>query len=299
MRLIEPKIEVINKYGEKAVLQRLEEIGRVSHKSEDKITENSAEQFVKNLIKWGHESVLEHISITVKFTTDRAVSHQLVRHRLASYTQLSQRYVIYDNEISFILPVDTNKESLAGRMFIKSFGHTEAAYFALIKQGKRPEQARAVLPNATATEIYMTANLREWRHVLKLRTSKGADPEIKRIMVPLLTILAAKYPTIFKDIEESYWHNKGLEQRIEENKKTGYDESVWEEIEKTSKRSKEDYFLTPPITLAEGLQDLLQRMSELIPEVDKEEFATGGICNYYPEEMRKWGKWEENEEEED
>ena len=189
--------------------QQLEAIGRVCYKSEGRITESSAERFVGNLINRGHESVIEHLSITARFVCDRGVSHELVRHRLASFSQESTRYCDYvKGEIAFIIPpwvdVQQGKYELghqfeeAVREWCTGLLHAEQSYRALRASGWKPEQARSVLPNALKTEVVMTANLREWRHVLKLRTSPAAHPQMRELMIPLQMQLTAMAPSIFK-----------------------------------------------------------------------------------------------------
>ena len=221
MKIVKPSYEILDPIDGTAILKKLELIGRVSHKSEDRITETSAAPFVKKLIKLGDESVLEHVSITVKFICDRGVSHELVRHRLASYTQSSTRYCNYSqdkfgNEITVIQPCFlTDMTQLDDEYPIASKGYfakdlhwysemsmAENAYFAMLDAGAKPEEARSVLPNSLKTEVIMTANLRELRHILQLRCSKRAHPQCRELMVPLLHELQAKIPVVFDDIAE-------------------------------------------------------------------------------------------------
>ena len=196
------KYEIIDEIDGEAIIKKIEWCGRVCYKSESKITDNSARAFVRNIIERGHESVLEHVSITVRFITDRATSHQLVRYRLASYSQESQRYVKYaGRDIEFIKPLairDNSDECCIWRMACQD---AEKRYNELIENGMPPQVARAVLPNCTKTEIVQTANLREWRHVLRQRTSKAAQPEIRELMLGLLNEFKAKIPVVFDDIE--------------------------------------------------------------------------------------------------
>lgn len=205
MKLIEPSYKILDKLSYEEVLKKIERCGRLSYKSENAINPGSAERFIQKIIEKGHESVLEHFSFSVKFTTDRATSHQIVRHRIASFTQESQRYVAYDNdrwggEIKFIRPSSLKITDPHLEDFTLVMEMCENAYLGMRELGLKPEAARAVLPNATATEIIVTANLREWRHILKLRTAAGADPEIKRVMVPLLVKLQLEMPVFFLDI---------------------------------------------------------------------------------------------------
>lgn len=179
------------------ILKRIEKAGRTCYKSENRITAESAENFVRMLIERGHESVLEHESITVRFVCDRGVSHEIVRHRLAGYSQESQRYVRYDGDIEFINPRMPNAK--AYEAWQELCERAEETYKELLSYGVQPQQARSVLPNSTKTEIIMTANLREWRHFLKLRTAKAAHPQMRELTVPLLKELQEWIPVVFDD----------------------------------------------------------------------------------------------------
>ena len=201
MIAVKQKYEIMDEIDGEAIIKKIELCGRTCWKSESKITDNSARAFVRNIIERGHESVLEHVSFTVRFVTDRATSHQLVRYRLASYSQESQRYVKYaGRDIEFIKPLairDNSDECCIWRMACQD---AEKRYNELIENGMPPQVARSVLPNCTKTEIVQTANLREWRHVLRQRTSKAAQPEIRELMTGLLNELKAKIPVVFDDI---------------------------------------------------------------------------------------------------
>ena len=205
MRIIKPSYEILDVINPEQVMKKLELAGRTCYKSEDRIKEGSAEQFVRNLIKRGHESVIEHFSFSVRFICDRGVSHEIVRHRLASYSQESTRYCNYSkdgfgNQITVIEPSYLDKESRAYRMWVRACETAEKHYFWMLECGCTPQEARAVLPNSLKTEIIMTANLREWRHFLKLRTAKNAHPQIRELALPLLRELQTLLPAIFDDI---------------------------------------------------------------------------------------------------
>lgn len=218
MRIIEPSVEFITPIDGKAILKRIEQCGRVCYKSEDKITEDSAEKFVANIIKRGHEAVLEHCSFTVKFTCDRGVSHEIVRHRLAAYCQESTRYCNYSkdgfgNEITVIEPCyliqgrEEHEEGLVSpeqKKYI-TWWHAcrdaEKYYFNLLNAGCTPQEARAVLPNSLKTEVVMTANIREWRHFFKLRCSKAAHPQMREVAIMLLNKCKEEIPILFDDIQ--------------------------------------------------------------------------------------------------
>lgn len=199
------RIETPTYSGEK-LLKSIEQAGRTCYKSEDRITDESAEAFVRMLIKRGHESVLEHASITVRFVCDRGVSHEIVRHRIASFSQESTRYCNYSNdrfrnEITFIKPCFLEDGTGGYKLWKQAMFVAEKEYFDLLNWGFTPQEARSVLPNSTKTEIIMTANLREWRHFLKLRTAKAAHPQMRELTVPLLKELQRQIPVIFDDIQ--------------------------------------------------------------------------------------------------
>jgi thymidylate synthase (FAD) len=190
------------------LLQRIELAGRTCYKSEDRITDQSARDFVKRIMSSGHLSVIEHIFLTIKFIIDRGVSHELVRHRLASYSQESTRYANYSknkfgNEITVIRPCFWNETSPEYNAWKQAMEASEKAYLKLINMGARAEQARSVLPNSLKTEVVMTCNLREIRHVLALRTANAAHPQIREVMRPLLEDLHKRIPVIFDDIYQS------------------------------------------------------------------------------------------------
>ena len=205
MRIIKPSYEIITPLDGAAILRHIETCGRVCYKSEDKITDGSAERFVRGIIRLGHEAVLEHYSFTVRFIVDRGISHEIVRHRLASYCQESTRYCNYsgekfDSHITVIKPCYLEEGTDAYMGWKTACSVAEDMYFDLLTQGCKPEQARAVLPNSLKTELIMTANLREWRTVFKLRTSPAAHPQIREVMVPLLQECQRRIPVVFDDL---------------------------------------------------------------------------------------------------
>jgi len=195
----------MSKINREELLKTIEIAGRTCYKSENKITEDSASKFVKMLIKNGHEAMIEHNSISVKFVCDRGVSHEIVRHRIASFAQESTRYCNYSNdkfgnEITFIKPFFFNEESLNYAFWKSSCEYSESYYMRLIENGASAQEARSVLPNSLKTEIVVTANLREWRNILNLRCSKEAHPQMRELMLPLLFDLYNKIPEVFEDI---------------------------------------------------------------------------------------------------
>lgn len=202
-------------------LKVIEQAGRTCYKSEDKITDESAKKFVKYLIMLKHEAMLEHSSLSVKFICDRGVSHELVRHRLASFAQESTRYCNYSqdkfgNEMTFIMPSFFGQVTENGKIFIPDDERGEAVeywmaamteaekrYFMLLNCGCTPQEARSVLPNSIKTEVIMTANYREWRHFLNLRAARAtgpAHPQMEELAVPLLRELVNLIPEVFDDI---------------------------------------------------------------------------------------------------
>ena len=270
MKLIKSKAEILDNIDGQAILERIEQVARTCYKSEPKygyeyktdtgytviVTEEAvdsfnkantaldptgrkvsttAEKLVKRLIESKHEAMLEFVDITVKFTCSRAISHELVRHRIASFAQESQRYCNYskdkfNNEITYIIPswvslpegnytewdndwcdMDELKiqypniqDNTKINYLLQSLKNSEYHYFLLLNSGCSPQEAREVLPNATKTEINMKANLREWRHFLKLRCHSTAHPDMQLLAKDLLKQLHEKIPVVFDDLYEEY-----------------------------------------------------------------------------------------------
>lgn len=205
MRVIDPYYEIITKIDKKDILSKIESAGRICYKSEGMMSESSSIPFVKNIIKNGHESVLEHVIISVKFVCDRGISHEIVRHRIASFSQESTRYCRYVNEkfggeLTYIRPLFYSSGSKEQKIWENCLQVCEKSYISLIDLGSSPEEARSVLPNSLKTEILVTMNLREWRHFFRLRTSKNAHPQMRQLAVPLLIEMREKIPAIFDDI---------------------------------------------------------------------------------------------------
>jgi thymidylate synthase (FAD) len=204
MRIADPFFDIIQ-LPAPDVLELIESIGRVCYKSEDKMVPGTAQPFIARILSSGHESVIEHASITVRIICDRGVTHELVRHRLCSFTQESTRYANYahdrfGNEITVIRPYFFEEGSLRYLLWEAAMLACERAYLDLVKTGATAQEARSVLPNSLKTEIIMTANIREWRHIFKLRCAKAAHPQMREIMLPMLAGFAAKVPFIFDDI---------------------------------------------------------------------------------------------------
>lgn len=205
MKIIKPYAEIMGEINGRDVLKKIEQCGRVCYKSEGNIKEGSAEKFVANIIKRGHEAVLEHASVTVKFIVDRGVSHEIVRHRLASYCQESTRYCNYAkddfcSEITVIKPLFLEEGTDGWFHWKNSCEGAEYAYFGMLDWGCTPQEARSVLPNSLKTEVVMTANLREWRTFFKLRTAPAAHPQMREVAIPLLEKFKTLIPIVFDDI---------------------------------------------------------------------------------------------------
>jgi len=210
MNVIKPYFIIESEVNGEQALKLIEKAGRTCYKSEDKITETSAVDFVRRILKGKHESVIEHYSITVRVICDRGVTHEIVRHRLASYSQESTRYCNYSkdkysNQITFIEPCFWDLNTEDGRkkyeIWKSAMEFAEKKYMELIENGATPQEARSVLPNSLKTELVMTMNLREWRHFFKLRTDPAAHPQIREIAVPMLKKFKELIPVVFDDIE--------------------------------------------------------------------------------------------------
>ena len=211
MKIINPSVQLEDEIDGQAILKKIERIGRTCYKSEQNITEDSAERFVKSIIARGHESVLEHVSISVRVICDRGVTHEIVRHRIASYSQESTRFCNYSNdkfgnELTFIKPIFNKYNCDAGMYdtFEDTCRFIEERYFEMLKHGATPQEARSILPNSIKTEIVMTMNLREWRHFFKLRCDKAAHPQTREIANMILKEFKEKIPVIFDDLYESF-----------------------------------------------------------------------------------------------
>lgn len=210
MKIIKPGYKILTEISDGGIkeLQHIEKIARVCYKSESLITEDgeSAKKMIKMLIDRDHTAMIEHSSLSIKFIVDRGVSHELVRHRIASFAQESTRYCNYskdkfDNGITFIKPFFFEDGTQNYNEWVYAMGIAEKSYLQMLKDGATPQEARSVLPNSTKTEITITANYREWRNFFKLRTAKAAHPSMREVTIPLLKELKTKLPIIFDDIE--------------------------------------------------------------------------------------------------
>jgi len=200
MKVIEQSHEIL--YHDENMLQNMELAARTCYKSEERITEDSAEKLVSSLLNRGHDAMIEFGHIAVKFITDRGVAHEIVRHRLCSFAQESTRYVNYNNKgFEFIKPVWWDEWSPIERTIWKEqMCWVGDRYNSLIELGSKPQQARSILPNSLKAEIVVKANVREWRHIFKLRCNKAAHPQMVGLMTPLLEELKEKFPVLFGDL---------------------------------------------------------------------------------------------------
>ncbi len=206
MKIIEASVELVDDFDAAAVMKKIERAGRVCYKSEGNIKDDSAEKFIRGIIKRGHESVIEHATVSFKIICDRGVTHEIVRHRLASYSQESSRYCDYsagkfDGELTFIKPCFWTEDDENFQLWKSTMAQLEKNYLALRANGAKPEEARSILPNSLKTEIFVTMNLREWRHFLKLRTAKAAHPQMREVSLKIYKILIEKLPAVFDDIQ--------------------------------------------------------------------------------------------------
>jgi thymidylate synthase (FAD) len=205
MKIIEPSFRLSTPYSDQLsradgvrMLRFIEQQARISHRSEDKQTLDSWERFIPAVVmQHGDWSVVEHVSVTATMRVDRGVTHELVRHRLFSFTQESTRFVRYKDELEFIKPINGPDDAEISN----AFGIMERTYHNLIARGVRPQEARAVLPNGLAATIAVTGNLRNWRHFFLMRTSKETHPDFKQITIPMLAEFKKVVPLLFDDIE--------------------------------------------------------------------------------------------------
>lgn len=211
MKILEPSVELINPVPYEVALNTIEIAGRTCYQSEDKMAEGSAEDFIRRIIQSGHESVLEHVSVTARFICDRGVSHEIVRHRIGAYSQESTRYCNYSkgkfgSEITAIRPCFFGGEfpGYAGDKEDQWYDTCKAAeygYFRMLELGATPQEARAVLPNSLKTSLIVTYDIREWRHFLRLRCAPDAHPQMQQVAKMAQKLLTERYPVFFEDLE--------------------------------------------------------------------------------------------------
>lgn len=204
MRIVEPWIKV-EKIDGKQIMKRIERACRTCYRSEGKITEDSYKKLIKNCITSGHESVLEHEKVTVRIYSNIGSYKDLTRHRFASFSVESTRYCSYDkdkygNEIAIMNPVYIEDKEVY-EVWKKTMEEMEKGYMEMKRLGASTDMCREVLPHSTAGEYTMTANIREWKHILKLRTNKRVHPSIRQVLIPLLKYFKEQMPEIFDDVE--------------------------------------------------------------------------------------------------
>jgi thymidylate synthase (FAD) len=232
MNIVRPYAKLLNVDLSRS-LAVIEGAGRVSHRSEELQTETSTQKFIENVVmKHGDWSIVEHVSASVEFYVDRGITHEIVRHRLFSYTQESTRFVNYEKKMppSFIYPkpdivcgyclegdqvrfspskwgdwlhgpVDSGQFCAYSPLWLNSIATVEEAYKKLLADGWRPQEARSVFPNALASKLIMTGNLRAWRHFFVMRVSKEAHPQMRQVTIPLLEEFRKMVPLLFDDIQ--------------------------------------------------------------------------------------------------
>lgn len=206
VNIVKPHYEILTPINGNDILKLIELAGRTCYKSHNLITDDSAKNFVEKIAQRGHESVIEHYNVTVRFICNRGFTHELVRHRLAAYSQESTRYCNYTkdkfgSEITVIKPFEVEEGTKEYEIWKTAMENAEKSYMEMVNNGSKPENARGVLPIDIKTEIVITTNLREWKHIFSLRTSKAAHPSMRELMIPLLKEFKEKIPVIFDSIE--------------------------------------------------------------------------------------------------
>lgn len=205
MKVVDPWIEVENFDG-KQIMKNIERACRTCYRSENLINDESYKNLLKNCLNRGHESILEHEKVTVRLLTDISFYKDITRHRHASFSIESTRYCNYgkdkfDNQIKFIRPCNIDKNSSLYTYWSSALEVIEANYMRMMNEGATPDQMRMILPHSTAAEVTMTANIREWRHILDLRTKKMSHPSCQQMLIPLLLLFKKEMPELFDEIE--------------------------------------------------------------------------------------------------
>ena len=212
MNIIKPSVEIIDMDDYGNIIKKIEKIGRVCYKSESNISDGSAERFISNILKRGHESVIEHESITVRMVCDRGITHEIVRHRIASYSQESTRYCNYTNDkfgnqitvidlaSGFQYNLDDDKDLALYKVWTEALENAEKSYFKMLELGATPQEARSVPPNSLKTEIIVTMNLRSWRNFFRLRCDSHAHPQMREVAGIALEVFKERLPIFFSDL---------------------------------------------------------------------------------------------------
>lgn len=212
MKIIEPSVEILTPLDGDKILKHIESCGRTCYQSYDKATEDStsAKNMIKMLIKSGHESVLEHFTISVKMKVDVGVYKDVTRHRAGTAFSIeSTRFCNYykgkfGNELTFIQPCNIEENSDMYKTWLEAMQHIEDSYMKMAEQGAKPDQLRMILPHSTAGEVTMTANLRAWRHIFKMRCAKAAHPSVQQVMKMILKELHQSIPVVFDDLYNEF-----------------------------------------------------------------------------------------------
>jgi thymidylate synthase (FAD) len=224
MRIIDPSHEIVHLPEADSVVRHLELAARTCYKSEDRMTPDSGKRLLSRVIASGHESVIEHTSLSVRLTCDRGITHEIVRHRLCSFSQESSRYCRYGNGITVVRPANVDSRVInccdhhipsylsdideTSLLWCRAMSAAETSYIDLLNAGWSAQEARSVLPTCLKTEIVVTANIREWRHIFNLRCAKPAHPEMRRLMLPLLLELYEWCPLLFQDLFETFFDTR-------------------------------------------------------------------------------------------
>ena len=206
VKIVEQSYEIMTPIDGEAILKHLELCARNCYKSEGLITEDSAHKMIKKLVELKHEAMIEHFAITVKFTTDLSFYKDVTRHRIASFAIESTRYCMYakekfGNEVTVIKPCNILDGTPEYAEWLQCMKDIERAYLAMADLGCKPDQCRMLLPHSVKADVILTANLREWRHIFKLRADKAAHPGIQVLMKALLKDFSSKIPVLFDDLQ--------------------------------------------------------------------------------------------------
>ena len=188
MNVTKPSVEIIDMKDYDEMIRKIEKIGRVCYKSEGNITEESAERFIRNILKRGHESVIEHEAVTVRMICDRGI------------TQFGNEITVIDIAGGFSYDLNNETDLQKYEAWMRAMENAEKSYFELIELGATPQEARSVLPNSLKTEIVVTMNLRSWRNFFRLRCDSHAHPQMREVANIALDLFKKRLPIFFDDI---------------------------------------------------------------------------------------------------
>lgn len=205
MIVLQPQVLVPQNQLDGEIVKRLERYGRVCYKSENVMNPQGNPDFLSSKLRLGHESIIEHEKVTLMFVVDRGITHELVRHRIAAYSQESTRYCNYGKdkfgrEIAVIEPYFFKDDPKAYELWARACQQSEDVYMTLLDAGRSAQEARSVLPNSLKTEIVVTFNMREWRHFFRLRCDAAAHPQMRQVAIPLLLLFKERFPALYSDI---------------------------------------------------------------------------------------------------